>query len=86
MLMNPLKRAAAKFRPKSVSFSGGVACNSYLRKVAAEWGQAQNLPVYFPSLILSTDNAAMIASVAHHKLSHGVSHTLTLNADPNLKY
>jgi len=86
MLMNPLKRAAAKFHPKSVSFSGGVACNSYLRKVAGEWGQSQKLPVYFPSLILSTDNAAMIASVAHHKLSRGLSHSLTLNADPNLKY
>jgi tRNA N6-adenosine threonylcarbamoyltransferase len=86
MLMSPLKRAASKFHPKSVSFSGGVACNSYLRKVAAEWGQSQKLPVYFPSLILSTDNAAMIASVAHHKLSQGLSHSMTLNAEPNLKY
>ncbi len=86
MLMNPLKRAASRLKPKSVSFSGGVACNSYLREIASEWGRSQNLPVYFPSLILSTDNAAMIASVARHKLSRGITHPLTLNADPNLKY
>jgi N6-L-threonylcarbamoyladenine synthase len=86
MLMNPLKRAAGKFKPRSISFSGGVACNSYLRDVANEWGRTKNLPVYFPSLILSTDNAAMIASVAHGKLERGLRDPLTLNAEPNLKY
>ncbi|HSE40753.1 MAG TPA: tRNA (adenosine(37)-N6)-threonylcarbamoyltransferase complex transferase subunit TsaD [Acidobacteriota bacterium] len=86
MLMNPLKRAAAKFKPKSISFSGGVACNSYLREVAGEWGRSQNLPVYFPSLILSTDNAAMIAFVAQRKLMNGLRDSLSLNAEPNLKY
>ena len=86
MLMSPLKRAAAKLKPRSISFSGGVACNSYLREVASNWGGSQNLPVYFPSLILSTDNAAMIASIAHRKLERGIRDPLTLNAEPNLKY
>ena len=86
MLVDPVKRAAARLQPKCVSFSGGVACNTYLREYATAWGQSAGLPVYFPSPVLSTDNAAMIAAVAHHKLSHGVRHTLDLNADPNLKY
>jgi N6-L-threonylcarbamoyladenine synthase len=86
MLMDPLKKAFQRFRPRSVSFSGGVACNSYLRIAAQEWGKSKNIPVYFPSLILSTDNAAMIAAVAHHKLSAGARSDLTLNADPNLRY
>jgi N6-L-threonylcarbamoyladenine synthase len=86
MLMDPLKKAFLRLRPKSVSFSGGVACNSYLRVVAKEWGREWNIPVYFPSLILSTDNAAMIAAVAHHKLSAGIQHNMDLNADPNLRY
>jgi N6-L-threonylcarbamoyladenine synthase len=86
MLMDPLKKAFARLQPRSISFSGGVACNSYLRLVAQQWGKQNDVPVYFPSLILSTDNAAMIAAVAHHKLSAGIRHGLELNADPNLRY
>jgi tRNA N6-adenosine threonylcarbamoyltransferase len=86
MLMDPLKKAYGRLHPQSVSFSGGVACNSYLRIVAQDWGKSQNVPVYFPSLILSTDNAAMIAAVAHHKLANGARNDLSLNADPNLRY
>lgn len=86
MLLDPLKKAYGRLKPKSVSFSGGVACNSYLREQAYAWGQSTGVPVYFPSLILSTDNAAMIASVAQHKLSHGIHDSLALNAEPNLRY
>jgi N6-L-threonylcarbamoyladenine synthase len=86
MLMHPLKKAYGRLRPRSVSFSGGVACNSYLRAAAQEWGKTQSVPVYFPSLILSTDNAAMIAAVAHHKLTSGARSEMSLNADPNLRY
>ena len=86
MLMDPVKKAYQRFQPAGVSFSGGVACNSFLRVEAESWGKQHNVPVYFPSLVLSTDNAAMIAAVAHHKLSSGITHTLDLNADPNLRY
>lgn len=86
MLLDPLQRAALRLRPRSVSFSGGVACNSYLRQEAVKWGTKAGIPVYFPSLILSTDNAAMIAAVAKHKLSQGIRSPLSLNADPNLRY
>lgn len=86
MLLDPVKRAARKLHPSTIAFSGGVACNSYLRESAKAWGAGSGLPVYFPSPVLSTDNAAMIAAVAHHKLSSGIRHDLTLNADPNLKY
>ena len=86
MLLDPLKKAFRRLHPRSVSFSGGVACNSFLRLEAEEWGQAEGVPAYFPSMILSTDNAAMIAAVAHHKLSRGMRDSLDLNADPNLRY
>lgn len=86
MLLGPLKKAATRLRLNSVSFSGGVAANSYLRATATEWGKQEKIPVYFPSLLLSTDNAAMIAAVAHHKLSQGIRHGMNLNAEPNLKY
>ena len=86
MLLDPLKKACHRLRPRSISFSGGVACNSYLRQEALNWGRSVEMPVYFPSLILSTDNAAMIAAVAHHKLSRGVRSSFALNAEPNLRY
>ena len=86
ILMTPVRKAVQRLKPRSVSFSGGVACNSYLRKVGAEYSRRAGIPVYFPSMILSTDNAAMIASVAHHKLSQGIRDSMTLNAEPNLRY
>ncbi|MCI0602430.1 tRNA (adenosine(37)-N6)-threonylcarbamoyltransferase complex transferase subunit TsaD [bacterium] len=86
MLLDPMKKAHYRKKPRSVSFSGGVACNSHLRTQAELWGKQENTPVYFPSLILSTDNAAMIAAVAQHKLSSGIINKMDLNADPNLKY
>jgi N6-L-threonylcarbamoyladenine synthase len=86
MLMDPVRRAARALHPRSVSFSGGVACNSYLRQEAANWSASENIPVHFPSIILSTDNAAMIAAVAHHKLEMGITSPYSLNADPNLRY
>jgi N6-L-threonylcarbamoyladenine synthase len=86
MLLDPMKKAYHRLKPRAVSFSGGVACNTYLRAQAEAWGKDNNVPVYFPSLVLSTDNAAMIAAVAIHKLSSGVSNKLDLNADPNLRY
>ncbi len=86
MLLDPLQRAAMRLRPRSVSFSGGVACNSYLREEAAKWSAKTGIPAYFPSLVLSADNAAMIAAVAQHKLSRGIQSSLALNAEPNLRY
>lgn len=86
ILMEPLRKAASRLRPQSVSFSGGVACNSYLREVAHQWGREKGIPVYFPSMVLSTDNAAMVAAVAQHKISQGIHHDMSLNADPALKY
>lgn len=86
ILMAPLRKAATRLRPCSVTFSGGVACNSYLRQTANEWSRKENIPVYFPSPVLSTDNAAMIAAVGHYKLHRGIRDSYELNAEPNLRY
>jgi len=62
--------------------SGGVACNSGLRRAA----QAAGLPypVYFPTPGLSTDNAAMIAAAAFPKLARGEFARMDIAADANL--
>lgn len=41
--------------------------------------------MYFPELILCTDNAAMIASAGYYNYIKGKKSDLTLNAVPNLK-
>jgi N6-L-threonylcarbamoyladenine synthase len=62
-----------------------VACNSLLRTRFQEGFASKNIPVYFPSPILSTDNAAMIAAAGYPKLLAGQRTDLSLNADVHLK-
>lgn len=67
---------------RSFIVSGGVACNSGLRKAATE--AATGIPVFFPSPGLSTDNAAMIAAAAMPKLQRREFSPLTLQAKASL--
>jgi N6-L-threonylcarbamoyladenine synthase len=80
-----LTRAAAsaeRIEARTLIVSGGVACNSGLRAAAT----AANLPypVYFPSVGLSTDNAAMIAAAAFPKLARGEFASLDIAAQASL--
>src|SRR5262249_4716914 len=60
--------AAAEAHAVATLFvSGGVAANSELRQRFEQETALQGLPVFFPSLALSTDNAAMIAAAAYPK-------------------
>lgn len=85
MLYDRTQRAAEFRRPRSVLVSGGVACNSLLRGRFLEGFTKKGIPVYFPSAILSTDNAAMIAAAGYPKMMAGAFADLTLNADVHLK-
>lgn len=46
---------------RSIFIGGGVAANSYLRKKLTEIANKYKLNLFMPSIILCTDNAAMIA-------------------------
>jgi N6-L-threonylcarbamoyladenine synthase len=59
--------AARAFDVATIFVTGGVAANSELRRTFERNAAAEGLPVYFPSLRLSTDNAAMIAAAAYPK-------------------
>jgi N6-L-threonylcarbamoyladenine synthase len=81
-LLTRAAAAAESIAARSLIVSGGVACNSGLRAAA----QAASLPypVYFPSVGLSTDNAAMIAAAAFPKLARGDFASLDIAAQANL--
>jgi N6-L-threonylcarbamoyladenine synthase len=82
-LLSRLKEAARRHRPQTILLAGGVACNSALRaRIKAE---DYGAPVYFPSPILTTDNAAMIAAAGYPKLLRGENHGLNFNALASMK-
>jgi N6-L-threonylcarbamoyladenine synthase len=77
--------AAAKWHNAvAVGIAGGVSANSRLRAAAAERGRRAELPVFFPSTHLSTDNAAMIAAAGIRKLAAGQLAPADLNAAASL--
>ncbi len=73
--------AAEEERVESVIVSGGVAANSGLRDAFSEF----SLPFYFPTLALSTDNAAMIAAAAYPRFRRGERDGFDLAAQPSLR-
>lgn len=60
--------AAEHYGAHGLLISGGVAANSELRARFTATAVERNLPIAFPALALSTDNAAMIAAAAWPKL------------------
>jgi len=59
--------AAAEYAVAGLLVTGGVAANGDLREQFKREAAKEGLPVYFPSRLLSTDNAAMIAAAAYPK-------------------
>ncbi len=77
--------AAEAFGARGVVVSGGVAANSELRRRFQAEADRRGLPVAFPSLALSTDNAAMIAAAAWPKFVAGDFASEQLAATPQLR-
>jgi len=82
MLVERTIRLACRSGARAIAVGGGVACNSELRTRMTEAGAAHGLPVYIPPLALCTDNAAMIAGLAHRHWVRGEVSDLTLDAVP----
>ncbi|HKW01454.1 MAG TPA: tRNA (adenosine(37)-N6)-threonylcarbamoyltransferase complex transferase subunit TsaD [Vicinamibacterales bacterium] len=76
--------AAEWLGARSIGIAGGVSANSRLRHDALARGERDGLPVFVPSIKLSTDNAAMIAAAALRKLERGESSSLDFNAEASL--
>jgi len=84
-LVNTLVKLAKVLRPKTIIVAGGVACNLALRDAAENAGNQLEVPVYFPSKHLSTDNAAMIAAAGYFYLKKNVTSDLRLTADISMR-
>ena len=85
-LVSQTRKAEQLHHPRSILLVGGVACNSLLRramKTAFEQKES-GCPVFYPSPILTTDNAAMIAAAGTPKLRRGMAAGLDLNAFADL--
>ena len=85
VLVENVMTACKKKNVDKIVVAGGVASNSKLRYRLIEEGNKRNINVLFPSPILCTDNAAMIASAAYFEFLKGNVASLDLNAKPNLK-
>jgi N6-L-threonylcarbamoyladenine synthase len=75
----------------AVAVGGGVACNRRLRELfqqratATKLADGRAIEVFFPPPVLCTDNAAMTAGLAYHRLQAGERDELDLEADPTPK-
>jgi N6-L-threonylcarbamoyladenine synthase len=92
-LVRQTQKAEARLHPQSILLVGGVACNTLLRKTFKRVFEEEpqrlegRVPVrvYYPSPILTTDNAAMIAAAGTPKLPHAGPLDLALNASADLR-
>jgi len=83
VLLKKAKRALDDTGIDRLAIAGGVACNRGLRAAVAK--RLPRVRVAMPAPEFCTDNAAMMAGLAHRVLDAGVAGTLGMNADPSLE-
>ena len=80
VLVGKTIKAALKFKTKQIVLAGGVAANSSLRREIKEKANLLNIKVFYPSISLCTDNAAMVASAGYYKFKENKKSSLNLDA------
>ncbi len=83
-LMKKTFAAAESLDAARILVTGGVAANRELRARFTTEAERRRLAIAFPTLALSTDNAAMIAAAAWPRFVAGEFAPATLSADPSL--
>lgn len=76
--------AAVHFGVSQIALAGGVAANRSLRNIMHQRAADLELEVFYPSPVLCTDNAAMVACRAYYQFLERDFADLTLNAVPAL--
>lgn len=87
MLTDKVIRAAKEYKLNTIALAGGVAANSYLRDTLTQKCNNAGIEITYPSLILCTDNGAMIGSMGYYNLinNEGICYDLSLSPNPSLK-
>ena len=79
-------KATKNYGFKKIAIAGGVAANSYLREKLTLEAQKLGIEVFYPSMSLCTDNAAMIGCQGYYDLINNNSIAdLSLSPNPSLK-
>ena len=85
VLVDNTLKAVKELNLNKIALAGGVSANSYIRERFEKVGKENDIQIFYPELILCTDNAAMIASAGYYNFISDVRSGLELNAVPNLK-
>jgi N6-L-threonylcarbamoyladenine synthase len=83
-LMKKTFAAAESLDAERILVTGGVAANRELRDRFTAEATRQGIQIAFPTLALSTDNAAMIAAAAWPRFVAGQFAEPELSANPSL--
>lgn len=86
VLVKKVLNAAQEKQVSTITLSGGVAANSALRETLISEARQQGFHVYYPPLVMCTDNGAMIAGVAYHLYQEGVRSDLDLGAYASIPF
>jgi N6-L-threonylcarbamoyladenine synthase len=84
VLVEKTLKAAQKYNAASILIAGGVAANSSLRQRLSQESVQLGIPLFYPSLKLCTDNAAMIAGLGCHFFVENKFADLSANAFANV--
>lgn len=84
-LVDKTLQIAVEKGARDIVVGGGVSANALLRQRLLDDAAAQGIRVLFPPLILTGDNAAMVARHGYDLYISGRRSGMNLTANPNLK-